>query len=99
MQFIVIAYDHKDVKAIERRLAARADHVALGDKMRDEGKLLYAVAILNDQDQMIGSVMILDLPSRKDLNEWLSIEPYVKGQVWDEIDIRPCRVGPSFTKQ
>lgn len=99
MQFIVRALDHTDPEALSRRLAARAPHLELAETMRREGKFLYAVALLNDKDQMIGSVMIVDMPSRTDIDQWLSIEPYVKGNVWNTIDIQPCRVGPSFANK
>lgn len=96
MQFIVRALDHADPEALNRRLAARASHLELAEQMRSNGKLLYAVALLNANDQMIGSVMIVDVPARADVDQWLAIEPYMKGNVWNTIDIQPCRVGPSF---
>lgn len=34
MQFVVIAYDYPDV--MERRLASRDAHIALGDQLRDQ---------------------------------------------------------------
>jgi uncharacterized protein len=97
MQFLVLAYDHKDPSALDRRLAARDQHVNLGNKMRDAGELLYAVAILSDDSKMIGSVYVLDVRSRQRLDEWFASEPYVKDKVWDKIEVLPCRVGPSFS--
>ena len=99
MQFLVTAFDGTDSEALNRRLAVRSAHVELGNKYRDQGKHLYAAAILNDSEQMIGSVMIVDFKDRTELDSWLSEEPYVTGKVWEKIDIKPCKVGPSFTKQ
>jgi uncharacterized protein YciI len=96
MQFLVTACDGKDEKALERRLAAREEHLKLTEEMFKSGKTLYAAAILDDNDKMTGSVLIVDFPAREDLDKWLEIEPYVKGQVWEEIDIKPCKVGPMF---
>lgn len=96
MQFLVIAYDGTDEKALDRRLAVREAHIALGDQMRDEGKMLYGAAILNDAEKMIGSVLVCDFASRAELDQWLKVEPYVTGQVWQTIEIKPCKVGPSF---
>jgi len=45
---------------------------------------------------MIGSVLIVDFPSRDALDEWLKVEPYVIGNVWDKIQVKPCKVGPMF---
>ena len=41
MQFVVIGIDGKDNQALERRMAARPAHIALGDQLRDVGKMLY----------------------------------------------------------
>jgi uncharacterized protein YciI len=96
MQFLVIAYDEPDEKALERRMAVRADHIALIDRMRDAKKILYGAAILNDAEKMIGSVLVCDFDSRQELDEWLKIEPYVTERVWQNIEVKRCQVGPSF---
>ena len=96
MQFIVTGTDGTDEKAIERRLAVRNNHIQLGDKLRDEGKMLYGAAILNESKKMVGSVLIVEFETREKLDEWLKVEPYVTGDVWKEIDVKTCRVGPSF---
>lgn len=99
MQFLVIGYDGTDEEALERRMKARPGHVALGDKMRDAGEMLMGAAILDENNKMIGSVLICDFESRADLDNWLEHEPYVVGDVWRDIEVKPCRVGPSFVKK
>jgi uncharacterized protein len=47
---------------------------------------------------MIGSMLIVDFPTLEDVHKWIAIEPYVTGDVWRKIEIKPCRVGPSFEK-
>ncbi len=96
MQFLVTAYDGIDEGCIERRFAAREQHMALVESMFKQGRHLYAAAITDDNDKMIGSVLIVDFPSRKELDEWLQVEPYVLGKVWDKIEVKPCKVGPMF---
>jgi uncharacterized protein YciI len=96
MQFLVIGYDGSDAQALNRRLAVREAHLALGDKMRDAGKMLYGAAILDDLEHMVGSVLICDFESRDELDQWLKNEPYVTGNVWQKIEVKACRVGPSF---
>ena len=96
MQFVVIGYDGEDEQALERRLAAREAHLAMGDRMRDDGTMLYRAAILDDEEKMVGSVIVLEMDSRADVDRWLSEEPYVRGDVWKKIEVRPARVGPSF---
>jgi len=96
MQFVVIAYDYKK-GGLKRRLKIRSKHIGLGDKMKAEGNYLMGAAILDKQNKMIGSIMILEYPSRKELDTWLKVEPYVTDKVWEKIEIRPCKIGPSFT--
>lgn len=33
---------------------------------------------------------MMDFPSEKKLNDWLRIEPYVTGKVWEDIQIHRC---------
>jgi uncharacterized protein len=97
MQFMLLGYDGKDDDALSRRLAVRDHHLAAGDQLVAEGTMLFAAAILDTDGTMIGSMLVLEFPSRAELDEWLKTEPYVTGDVWREIDIHPVKVGPSFT--
>lgn len=95
MQFIVTAYDGTDEGAIARRMAAREEHLRLGKEMHDTGKWLYAAGILNDEGQMIGSMIVCEFPSRSEMQkQWLSLEPYIAGKVWQKIDIRSAQTAP-----
>jgi uncharacterized protein YciI len=96
MQFLLTGYDGPDAEALDRRLAVRDQHIALGDVLRDAGNMLYGGALLDEDDKMIGSVLILDFAGRDELDAWLKVEPYVTGNVWQRIEIQPFRVGPSF---
>lgn len=96
MQFLVMGYDGTDDKALDRRMAAREAHLAGVRKMKEEGKAIFGIALLDDQEKMIGSVMAMDFPSRTELNDWLKIEPYVTGDVWLKIEVLPAQVPPIF---
>ena len=97
MQFLAIARDYAD--ALDRRMAVREQHLARGNEMRDRGELLFAVAILDEDSRMIGSMYVLEVASRQQVDEWLKSEPYVTGNVWEKIEVLPCRVGPSFASK
>ena len=99
MLFLVIGYDGSDDKAQERRMAARDNHLAGVVKMKAEGKAIYGVAMLNDQGKMIGSCVVVDFPSRGDLDAWLKTEPYVIGNVWQKIEVFPAQVPPMFLQK
>lgn len=96
MQFCIIAKDYTDSEALDRRLKARAAHIALGDKMKAEGKAIFGTALLNEKKEMKGSVYILNFPSKEALNKYLEEEPYITEKVWEHIEIQECKVGPSF---
>lgn len=98
MQFLILAKDYTDAEALSRRLAARSAHLALSDEAKTRGEQLIGAAMLNTEQQMCGSAMIVDFPSEEQLHKWLEKEPYVTGNVWENIEIIPCKVGPSFVK-
>ena len=64
MLFLLMGYDGDDAEAINRRMAVRGQHIALGDEMVASGKMLYGGAILGEDDKMIASVLVLDFADR-----------------------------------
>jgi uncharacterized protein YciI len=95
MQFIVIAYDGTDDKALDRRMAVRDAHLKQFKEMYDKGQALYGVGILDDAGKLIGSMIVCDFASREELNSlWLKNEPYIVGKVWEKIEIRRAQVPP-----
>jgi uncharacterized protein len=92
MQFLVTAHDGKDPGAPARRQAAREAHLAGGRKLRDEGKMLFGAALLDGDGNMIGSAMLVEFPTREDVDAWLAIDPYTTGGVWQDVSVVPCRV-------
>lgn len=99
MQFILIAYDGKDDKALERRQSAREAHLKLAKEMYERGKWLYASAILDDNGKMIGSLIVCDFESKQAMQaEWLDREPYIIGGVWRTINIERAQVAPFCLK-
>lgn len=92
MQFVVIGMDGKDEGAKARRLTARPKHIALGNKLMEKGNFWFGAALTDDQGEMIGSALIMNFPSHKELQDWLDVEPYVTEKVWGSIDVKPCRV-------
>ena len=97
MQFIVIGRDGSDEGAMARRLAARDNHLALAQKMKETGELLYAAALMDDDERMVGSALIMEMEDRAALDAWLEVEPYITGDVWRAFEITPCKV-PGFIK-
>jgi len=90
-QYLVTAYDYTDAGALERRLAARAAHLEGAHQLRATGNLLIGGAILNDEGQMIGSMMVVQFESIATLNAWKEQDPYVTQGVWEKIEVQPFR--------
>jgi len=93
MEFVVIAYDGKDEGALDRRLAVREEHLKGAAKMFEDGKLIFASALLNENGDMNGSIIFCDFPSEEAVNEeWLKKEPYVTGKVWEKVILKRAKV-------
>ena len=91
-QFLVLAYDGTDAEAPGRRLAARSAHLDSIRSMVDRGELVAGGPIMDDAGKVIGSVALVDLPNRAEVDAWLAREPYVTSGVWQEINVRPMRI-------
>jgi uncharacterized protein YciI len=87
MQFVVIGLDGNDKESAARRQAARKDHIKMGNELLKSGNLWYGAVLLNDDGTMKGSMYMVDFESEKAMQEWLDKEPYVIGNVWQEITI------------
>jgi uncharacterized protein len=97
MQFMVTAYDGTDAEAPARRLAARSAHLKLVDESIARGEQIFGAAILDEEGNMRGSLMIMNFPSRAMLDAWLAREPYIQANVWQTIEIKSCAIPPSFS--
>ena len=92
MQFLVVAYDGKDDEAADRRTAARPAHLDGAQLLKESGNIIVGGAILNENDEMIGSTLCVEFESREALDEWLANDPYVTEGVWQDITVQPIRL-------
>ncbi|MGI4020376.1 MAG: YciI family protein [Janthinobacterium lividum] len=91
-QYLINALDFTDENALERRMQARPAHLENVKEAKNKGHYLIGGALLNNQKQMIGSAMIVQFETPEALQEWLNNDPYIKGKVWDHIEIKPFKV-------
>lgn len=98
MQFLVTAYDFTDKEAVARRVLAREKHISFSNALIKKGQMIFGVALLDRNKKMIGSCCVYDFPTKEDLQNTLKNEPYITEKVWDKIEIKTCKVGPSFEK-
>jgi uncharacterized protein YciI len=92
MQFLLIAHDGTDNNAQKRRMAVRPDHLRKIKALKNNGEFLFGGAILDNDGNMIGSMILYEMPDRETLDERLKDEPYIYGKVWEKIDIVPFRL-------
>jgi uncharacterized protein YciI len=92
MQFLLVAYDRTDPGAPARRMKARPEHLEKIAVLKSSGGFLLGGAILDDDGQMIGSMIVYEFPDRAALDNKLKEEPYVVNGVWEKIEIRPYRL-------
>ena len=93
MQYLIIAYDFEGV--LDKRLAARDEHVKGARDLMSQGKIITAGALI-EEDEMVGSTLFVNFDSDDELNAWLEEEPYVTAGVWDmeNIQIVPVKILP-----
>ena len=86
IHYLVYARDFKDAKALDRRMAARPDHLNRAKASFEKNELVLGGAMV-ENGKMVGSMMVLDVPNLESAQQWVNQDAYVKGKVWDKIDI------------
>jgi len=95
MWYAIEGYDGADVLA--QRLAARPQHVARLQELRDAGRLLLAgpCPAIDAEDPgpagFSGSIVIAEFPSLAEARAWAADEPYVAAGVYHRVEVRPFR--------
>ena len=88
MQFVITAYDGKNM--LERRMAVRPRHLenmgALGKKV------VCAGGMLDENGKLKGSVVVLDVENREELDAYLQSEPYIQEKVWEDVRVERLNV-------
>ncbi|CAH9065060.1 hypothetical protein PSECIP111951_03629 [Pseudoalteromonas holothuriae] len=94
MQYIITAYDYVDEEAINRRLAAREQHLAGIRALIKNGNFISGGAILDGSGKMIGSSVHVEFTTRSALDYWLMKDPYVTNKVWESIEVTQALLVP-----
>lgn len=89
MQFLLIAYDGNDSGALERRMNCRSEHLEKIAPLKKAGKFLSGGPILDENDKMIGSMILYETADREELDNLLLNETYVYNKIWEKIEIKP----------
>lgn len=95
MWFAIIARDHPN--SLDKRLAARGEHLERLTKLQDEGRMLLAgpfPAIESENPGpagFTGSLIVAEFASQSDAEAWAKVDPYVAAGVYADVEIMPFR--------
>lgn len=93
MWYAVISEDHDH--SLEKRLAARPQHVARLKALCDEGRLLVAGPhpAVDSPDPgpagFTGSLVVVEFDSLSDAQAWAEEDPYVDAGVYQTVTVKP----------
>lgn len=82
MKYALICKDKPG--ALQIRLDTRAEHLAYIDKT---GVVEQAGPFLDDDGDMIGSLVILEVPSKQDAEAWATLDPYAEAGLFESVTI------------
>ena len=93
MWYAIISEDSEE--SMEKRLAARPDHLSRINKLVDEGRLLVAgphPAVDSQEPDVAGytgSLIIAEFESLDDARTWADADPYVAAGVYGKVTVKP----------
>ena len=82
MRFALICHDKPD--ALQLRLDNRAAHLA---HIQTTGVVEMAGPFLNPQGQMTGSMIVLEVASLQDAQDWAAADPYALAGLFRDVTI------------
>ncbi|MCB5226104.1 YciI family protein [Alishewanella sp. 16-MA] len=94
---LYMIYAEDAVNSLEKRLAARPDHLARLEQLKSEGRLVMAgplPAIDSDNPGaagFTGSLVIAEFPSLTDAEAWAKADPYWAAGVYQQATVKPYK--------
>ena len=82
MLFALIARDKPG--ALDIRMTNRAAHL---DYIAQTGVVAQAGPLLDHEDQMCGSLVILDVPDKPAAEAWAAADPYARAGLFETVDL------------
>ncbi len=95
MLYAIIAEDVED--SLDKRLAARPDHLVRLQALQEEGKLLLAgphPAIDSDdpgKTGFTGSLIVAEFESLEAAQQWADADPYKAANVYESVSVKPFK--------
>lgn len=95
MLYAIISEDMNN--SLERRLAARPDHLARLEALRDDGRLVLAGPhpAIDSEDPgeagFSGSLVVAEFDSLKAAQAWADADPYMIAGVYAKVTVKPFK--------
>lgn len=95
MLYAVISQDAAGT--LDKRLAARPQHLKRLEQLRDEGRLVLAgphPAIDSDDPGpagFTGSLVVAEFDSLEDARQWADTDPYLAAGVYEQLTVKPFK--------
>lgn len=90
-------YAEDVANSLEKRLAARPDHLARLTQLQQQGRLLVAgpTPAIDSEDPgaagFSGSLVIAEFDSLIDAQAWADVDPYVAAGVYAKVTVKPYK--------
>ena len=95
MLYSIVGIDNEN--SLPARLAARADHLARLNALKDEGRLIIAgpnPAIDNDdpgEAGFTGSLIVAEFESLAAAQAWADADPYIESGAYASVSVKPFK--------
>lgn len=95
MYYAIISEDKPN--SLEKRLAARPDHLARLNALKDAGSLLVAGPhpAIDSEDPgsagFTGSLVIAEFASLEEAQAWADADPYIAADVYEKVVVKPYK--------
>jgi hypothetical protein len=95
MWYSIVGEDVED--SLNRRMAARQDHLGRLVKLKQEGRLLVAgpQPAIDAFDPggagFSGSLIIAEFENLADAESWAKADPYIEAGVYDKVTVKPFK--------
>lgn len=96
MLYAIISQDVED--SLQKRQAARADHLARLETLKQQGRLIIAgphpAIDTNEPGEagFTGSLVVAEFESLTAANSWADADPYIKAGVYAQVIVKPFKM-------
>lgn len=81
----------RDIPDLERRQEIRPAHIQHMDGLEADGRVRYGGPLLNEDTEVVGSLIILEAENLEAARETFGRDPYVTNGVFDHYDVVETR--------